>query len=166
MSHKCLVLDQSYMARSIISSSRAFVIAYKGNAEVMHEHPETFGLVNPELKIHKPSIIRVPSYIQQRFFPVPLTRENVFKRDDYACVYCGENDRRVLTIDHVVPRSKGGEDSFENWVTACMTCNFEKDDLSIEEWGKEHPNPKRPHFLMLMKTVKVIHEEWKPYLFL
>tara|TARA_R100000656_G_scaffold39190_1_gene32872 strand:- start:63 stop:527 length:465 start_codon:yes stop_codon:yes gene_type:complete len=154
------------MARSIITSERAFVIHYKGNAEVIHNHPETFGLVNQDLIIHKPSIIRVPSYIKHGFQKVPLTRENVFKRDGYACVYCGMDVKRFLTIDHVVPRSKGGEDSFENWVTACMGCNFEKDDLSVEEWGKEHPNPRRPHALMLMKTVTKVHDEWKPYLFL
>lgn len=62
---RTLVIDSSFMARSIISTERAFVISYKGNAEVIAEHPETFGLVNPKLEIFKPSIIRVYKYVKQ-----------------------------------------------------------------------------------------------------
>ena len=162
---KCLVLDQSYTPRSIISSERAFVIYFKGNADIVHSHDEVFKLVNPDLLIRKPSIIRVPTYIRQGYHKVPLTRENIFKRDGYKCVYCGEYHKNAMSLDHVIPKSKGGKDTFENLVTCCMPCNCEKDDLTIEEWGKEHPNPKKPHYLMLMKTTKVIYDEWKPYLF-
>jgi hypothetical protein len=92
------------MARSIITTERAFVISYKGNAEVLEEHPESFGLVNPNLDIGKPSIIRVPKYIKQEFHKVPLTRENIYRRDNYECVYCppgvdhNKNDLTILGI--------------------------------------------------------------------
>lgn len=162
---KTLVLDSSLMPRSVISTERAFVIAYKGNAEILNVYPEFFGVVNPELKISKPSIIKVFKYVNQKYKKVPLNRENVFKRDNHQCVYCGEGLRRVLTIDHVIPKSKGGPDSWENWVTACRNCNLEKADLSLEEYGKEIPLPKRPHYLMLMKQLDFIPEEWKYYLF-
>jgi len=72
---KTLVVDSSFMARSIISTERAFVISYKGNAEVVAEHPETFGLVNPNLQIYKPSIIRVYQFVKQHIHKVPLTRD-------------------------------------------------------------------------------------------
>lgn len=163
---KCLVVDQSYMARSIITSERAFVIYFKGNAEIVESHKETFGLVNPKLEIYKPSIIRVPSYIKTSFNQkVPLTRQNVFKRDGYTCVYCGCKKRKTLTIDHLIPKAKGGRDSFDNWVTACFRCNNEKADLTLEEYGKEIPKPQRPHYLMLMRKTTEIYNEWKPYLF-
>lgn len=158
-------MDSSYLPRQIITSVRAFVIAYKGNAEVMYEHPVTFGLVNKDLQIKKPSVIRVKEYIKQEYQKVPLTRENVFKRDGYACVYCGADYRKALTIDHVVPQSKGGPDSWENWVTACLQCNHEKADLTLEEYGKTIPQPKRPHYLMLMKQLDYIPDEWREYLF-
>lgn len=80
-------------------------------------------------------------------------------------MYCGSGDKRTLTLDHVIPQSKGGKDSWTNLVTACKKCNSEKDSLTIEEWGKEHPKPRRPHYLMLMKRVTEIPEEWEPYLF-
>ena len=162
---KTLVVDSSFMARSIISAERAFVISYKGNAEIVAEHPETFGLVNPNLQINKPSIIRVFKYVNQQIHNVPLNRENVYKRDNYECVYCGCSNPKLLTLDHVIPQSKGGKDSWDNLVTACRTCNSEKSDLTLEEYGKEIPEPKRPHYLMLMRSVTEIPMEWEPFLF-
>lgn len=162
---KTLVVDSSFIARSIISTERAFVISYKGNAEVVAEFPETFGLVNPKLQINKPSIIRVFKYVKQDMHKVPLTRENVYKRDNYECVYCGCSNIKVLTLDHVIPQSKGGKDTWDNLVTACRQCNGEKSDLTLEEYGKEIPEPKRPHYLMLMRAVTEIPKEWEPFLF-
>jgi 5-methylcytosine-specific restriction endonuclease McrA len=162
---KTLVVDSSFMARSIVSAERAFVVAYKGNAEVVAEHPETFGLVNPELQINKPSIIRVYQFVKQHIHKVPLTRENVYKRDNYECVYCGYSNIKMLTLDHVIPQSKGGKDSWDNLVTACRQCNGEKSDLTLEEYGKEIPTPYRPHYLMLMKQLTDIPKEWETFLF-
>jgi hypothetical protein len=163
---KTLVVDSSYVARSIISTERAFVISYKGNADIISEYPETFGVVNPNLEIFKPSIIRVFTYVKLNFQKVPLTRENVFKRDDYECVYCGDSHRRDLTIDHVIPQSKGGPNTWDNLVTACKRCNNEKADLTLKEYGKDIPKPQRPHYLMLLKKVHHLPKEWKPYLLL
>lgn len=162
---KALVIDSSHTARSIITTERAFVISYKGNAEIIHNHPESFKLVNPLLDIKKPSVIKVSKYVKLAYQKVPLNRENIYKRDNYQCVYCPETDRRLFTIDHVEPKSKGGQNTWENMVTACKSCNSEKADLTLEEYGKEIPIPKRPHYLMLMKQLHYIPEEWKYYLF-
>lgn len=161
---KCLVLDSSYLPRQIVTSERAYVVSLKGNADILHEHPEKFGLVNPELEIFRPSVIRVPRFINLDIHKVPCNRDNVFRRDNYTCVYCGEDDARAMTLDHVIPKSKGGKDTWENLVTACKPCNSEKNDLTIEEWGREDPNPRRPHYLMFLKNLGQIPEEWKKYL--
>jgi len=161
---KCLELNASYMPTKIISSDRAYIVSLKGNADVIHEHPKTFGLVNPELQIYRPSVIRTKKYFESRFHHVKFSRDNVFKRDDYTCVYCGKRDKKDCTIDHVIPQSKGGVDSFENCVTACFKCNQEKDDLTIKEWGREEPNPKRPHYLMILNNLGTIPDDWKKYL--
>ena len=172
---KCLVLDSTYMPRSVIWTGRAFVIHLKGNAEIIAEHPESFGLVNPELDIKKPSIIKVHKYVNQPFHRVPLNRENIYKRDGYECVYCGKNRRRDLTLDHVLPKAKGGKDSWDNLVTACKSCNHEKSDMDLDEFVEMrmelgidvgYPDPRRPHYLMLMKSVGKIPDEWKKFLFL
>jgi hypothetical protein len=161
--NRTLVVDSAFMPRSVISSERAFVIFYKGNAEVIDEHEESFGLVNKDLDIKKPSIIRVFKYVKKEYIKVPPTRDNIYKRDNYECVYCSST--KNLTLDHVVPQSKGGKGGWENLVTACRACNGEKADLTLEEYGKEIPKPKRPHFLMLMKGMDNIPESWEKFLF-
>lgn len=162
---KTLVLDSSYVARSIIPSTRAFVIIYKGNAEIVENHPVHFKMVNEDLKINKPSIIRIPKYIKTNKHHIPLSRANVFRRDGWSCVYCGSRDKRVLTIDHVVPQSKGGKNSWENLVTACKICNHKKADLMLEEFGIEIEQPRKPHYLLLLSQLNYIYTKWKPYLF-
>lgn len=161
---RTLVVDSSYMARSIITTERAFVIHYKGNADVIYSYPETFKVIDPKNTYKKPSIIRVFKFVKDGIYKTPLTRENVFKRDGYCCVYCGSTNKKELTIDHVVPSSKGGPNTWTNLVTACKRCNNEKSDLTLEEYGKEIPKPFRPHYLMLMKQVYDIPEEWKQFL--
>lgn len=166
---RCLVIDSSWIPRAIISTERAFVISYKGNAEIIEAHPESFGLVNPELDIQKPSIIRVFTYVNKNFLKVPLTRDNVFRRDNYECVYCPPgkvHNKKDLTLDHVLPQSKGGKDTWNNLVTACKPCNHTKSDLLIEELGLVNPNPKRPHYLMLLNSGGDIPDSWRPFLFL
>jgi 5-methylcytosine-specific restriction endonuclease McrA len=154
------------MARSIITTDRAFVITYKGNAQVVNEYEESFKVVNPLLDIKKPSVIRVNSYVKSVYNKVSLTRDNIFRRDNYECIYCGCDSKKELTLDHVIPQSKGGPNTWENLVTACKRCNCEKADLTLEEFGRGTPKPYRPHYLMLMRQLDNIPDEWKPYLFL
>jgi hypothetical protein len=163
---KTLVLNSSYMASSIIPSYRAFSIHYKGNADVITTYQDTF-ITTINDKFPVPSIIRVPKWFEQEYHRVPLTRENLYKRDNYTCVYCGLNKRDQLTIDHLIPVSKGGKDTWENWVTACRSCNSEKSNLDVEEWAKEVPRPYRPHYLMLVNKNlgQPVPDDWKPYLF-
>ena len=169
---KTLVVDSHYMPRAIIPSLRAFDVVYKGNAEVIYNHPERIGTVNKDVEYFRPSIIRIFKYVNINFHKAKLSRENIFIRDGYECVYCGESDRRLLTLDHVDPRSKNGKDTWENLVTACKRCNCEKDNLTIVEYINfkngliNKPNPKRPHYLMLIKKLNYIPVEWEDYLFL
>lgn len=165
---KCLELNSSYLPTKIIDSDRAYVLYLKGNAEIIHSHPEPFNLVKPEPVIYRPSVIKVGKYFEEnKLRQMKFSREAVFKRDKYTCVYCNkEMKKSECTIDHVNPKSKKGKDSFENCVTACKKCNQEKDNLTIQEWGREHPNPKRPHYVQLLTYMNIteIPEDWKHYL--
>ena len=174
-----LLLDSSFMPKDVIDSKRAFSVWYKyknlnrsdhnfekkDNCEIIHNYEDTFGMVNKEVVIHKPSVIRIKNYININYAKVPLTRLNIFKRDNWTCVYCGSTNRRDMTIDHIIPQSKGGPNTWENMITSCFDCNNEKADLDLEEYGKEIIIPNRPHALMLMKKVIEVPEEWKKYLF-
>lgn len=112
-----------------------------------------------------PSVIRLNKYIQVPYKKVILTRKNILKRDMYKCAYCGRSDL-PLTIDHVVPRARGGEDSWENLVAACIVCNNRKGNKSPEEVGLVlRVKPYKPNHIMFMANMGRIEDSWKPFLF-
>lgn len=134
-------------------------------AEMLKHHPHRMvRTVRQDFKM--PSIIRLQSYISLPFKRVNLTRQNVFKRDRSRCVYCGSRD--ALTIDHVVPRSMGGRDAWDNLVTACQRCNARKGNMTVEQAGMNlHQAPFRPSFVMFLSNFGGdVHEDWKPYLYM
>ena len=92
-----------------------------------------------------------------------LTRQNVFKRDGQRCQYCGTHDG--LTLDHVLPKSRGGKTSWENLVAACQRCNAKKGDYTPEEAGLRPQKPYKPSFIMFLRDFSGnIDEGWHPYL--
>jgi len=97
---------------------------------------------------------------------VILSRKNILRRDSFKCVYCGRSDL-PLTIDHVLPKAKGGEDIWENLVTACVVCNNSKGDRTLEEADmKLKFKPYRPHYILFISnSVSKVDDNWKPYLF-
>ena len=95
---------------------------------------------------------------------IELSRNNVFKRDGFECQYCGSV--RDLTLDHVLPRSRGGRSSWKNLVTACKPCNAKKGDFTPEEAGFDlHTKPFKPSYIMFLKDFSGFDfVEWVPYL--
>lgn len=128
LKNKVLLLNSSYEPLNICSWKRAVVLILKGKAvEVEHaEQPVGAGK-------NLPLVIRLLYYVKIPHKEIPLTRRNVMHRDNYRCQYCGK--RSDLTIDHVVPRSKGGKDTWENVVVACLRCNIHKGSKSPAEAG-------------------------------
>lgn len=114
-----------------------------------------------------PSIIRLSQFITLPYKRVVLTRKNILRRDEYKCSYCGRGDL-PLTIDHVVPKSKGGIDSWDNLVCACTFCNNKKGDRTPVEANMILLNrPFKPSHIMFIKNVVgKLDENWKPYLYL
>lgn len=161
---KTLVLDSSFMPRSIVSVERGFVIYYKGNADIVEAYPSNFKTQRTDIVYPKPSVIRINRFVNMKYKRVPLSRVNVYRRDGWKCVYCERDNPNQLTLDHVIPKSKGGKDRWDNLVTCCFDCNQRKGNLTVEEWGKDEPKPQQPHYLMLLKTTKEIPNEWKKYL--
>jgi len=113
-----------------------------------------------------PSVIRLKSYVKMPFKKIILSRKNILKRDNHKCAYCGRSDL-PLTIDHIIPKSKGGDDTWENLVSACMPCNNKKGDLYLEEANmKLRIRPYTPNHIMFIKSnANRLDETWKPYLF-
>ena len=127
-----LVLNASYEPLNVCTVKRAHVLVFKGKAEVLEtlDRPlrsATSTFVWPHV-IRLVNYVRVPRTVKRK-----ISRRALFARDGWRCVYCGSAGR--LTLDHVVPRSRGGDSVWENVVTSCAPCNLRKADRLVEEVG-------------------------------
>ena len=159
-----LVLNASYEPLNVTSVRRAHVLVYKGKAEVIEEldrplHAASDTFPWPHV-IRLVAYVRVPRAVQRK-----ISRRALFARDGWRCVYCGTSGGR-LTLDHVVPRSRGGESSWENVVTSCASCNHKKGDRLLEETQMTmsvRPRPPAP-VLFIQIAAPRIPAGWEPYL--
>jgi len=146
-----LVLNRSWVAVHIASARRALSLLYQGLARAVH--PEDYSLydfddwcelsqaVQSGRYVHTVNYrVRVPEVILLKAFngfilhEVRFSRRNIFERDKNTCQYCGRRmPRSEVTIDHVIPRSRGGIDSWENLVLACVDCNVKKGNRTPAE---------------------------------
>lgn len=158
-----LVLNASYEPLNITTWRRAVVMVLKGKAEGL-EHAQGRSLREGLLL---PTVIRLRQFVRVPYRPLPLTRRNLFQRDGHRCQYCGSVSER-LSIDHVLPRSRGGTDTWENVTTACLTCNVRKGNRTPREAGMALLRP--PHRPLsgpgfeatrLIRTGR--HHEWTKY---
>lgn len=96
-----------------------------------------------------------------------MTRKNILRRDGFKCAYCGRSDI-PLTIDHIIPKAHGGDDTWENLVAACTICNNKKGDRTPEEAKMRLLfQPFKPsHIVFIKNVVGRLDERWKPYLYL
>ena len=158
-----LVLNASYEPLNITSWRRATVMLLKGKAEGLeHAHgaPLRSGL-------YRPTVIRLRQFVRVPFRPLPLTRRNVFHRDGHRCQYCGCSSER-LSIDHILPRSRGGPHSWDNVTTACLRCNVHKGNRTPREAGMLLARPPRrplsgPLFEAQRQMASGAHHEWAKY---
>src|SRR5688500_10039426 len=120
--YRALLLDKTFRPVRAVSWRRAVVLGLSGRVDVL-EHYER-RVLTPSRTVPLPAVLRVPQWAERAPQSVALTRRNVLLRDGHTCHYCGtEGAGRELTIDHVVPRSRGGRTAWENVVTACGSCN-------------------------------------------
>jgi 5-methylcytosine-specific restriction endonuclease McrA len=159
-----LVLNDSYEPLNITTWKRAMVMVLMGKAEGL-EHDRRRQL-RPNL--HQPTVIRLRQFVRVPYRQMPLTRRNVFQRDNHHCQYCGTASD-PLSIDHVVPRSRGGADVWENVTTACLACNVRKGNRTPREAGMPlRQEPRRPlstlSFEARRRMGNGLHREWEKYL--
>jgi 5-methylcytosine-specific restriction endonuclease McrA len=159
-----LVLNASYEPLNVTTVRRAHVLVFKGKAEVIEELDRP--LTSASSTYPWPHVIRLVQYVRvPRTVQRKISRRALFARDGWTCVYCGTTSGR-LTLDHVVPRSRGGESIWENVVTACAPCNLRKGDRLLTEAMMElkHP-PKAPTPALFIKlAAPTIPSGWTPYL--
>ncbi len=158
---KVLVLNASYEPLNICTWRRAVVLLMKGKAEQIENNGK---LVYADFPL--PTVIRLRSYVKIPYKEISLSRRNLLHRDNYTCQYCGDR-RHDLTIDHIVPRSKGGTDSWDNVVAACLKCNVKKGDRTPHQANMAlQVVPRRPpsHVYFEISKHSISGEfSWKKY---
>jgi len=160
--NKVLLLNASYEPLNLCSWRRALVLLLKGKAEKVEAYES---LISEN--IYVPSVIRLRYYVVVPYKELPFNRKNIMHRDNYTCQYCGKVSSS-LTIDHIIPKSKGGKSTWENVVAACARCNSLKADKTLEESGlRLRKNPGRPKNYIrfeLTKQSKELFNKWEKYI--
>jgi 5-methylcytosine-specific restriction endonuclease McrA len=160
-----LVLNYSYEPLNVCQARRAIVLIYRGKAEMLENGSGFIHSANYIFQV--PSVIRLAYMIKRPRPERKLTRFEIFNRDRYTCQYCSKETRQ-LTLDHVIPRYRSGEHTWENVVSACIPCNRRKAGRTPQEAGmKLISSPSRPrdnisfyipyHYLQTRK-------DWQKYL--
>ena len=161
---RVLLLNSSYEPLHICSWKRAIILLVKGKAETVVRNRKEIGG-----GWRMPLVIRLLYYIKIPHKDIPLTRRNIMHRDNYTCQYCGK--KNDLTIDHIIPRSKGGRTTWQNVITACAQCNLAKGNRLPEDAGMfPSQRPFRPNSFHLQEIGRAfppnyLHDSWRDYLY-
>lgn len=166
MDQHVLVLNLNYEPLNICSFRRALGLLFVDKATVL----ETNGVVirSEKLAIQMPSVVRLNYQIKRPRPELKLSRRSILARDNHTCQYCG-SQTPPLTIDHVVPRVRGGAHTWENLVCSCCECNNKKGNRTLNEAGLQlRRRPRRPRFIPYInystfsRAIEV--HQWQPYL--
>jgi CRISPR/Cas system Type II protein with McrA/HNH and RuvC-like nuclease domain len=152
-----LVLNYDYTPLNVTSVRRGFVLVDKGKAEVIKsdENPIVTGY-----SVHvRPVIIRLLKYIKYQVRKLRANRARIYKRDNHECVYCGS--KKDLTLDHVIPKSRGGGNEWTNLVTSCFKCNLKKGNRTPDE-AKMFLKQK-PYVPTLINDNATLQKVWNDY---
>lgn len=166
LSGKVLILNQNYEPLSVCSVQKAIILLWLGKAELVatcsNRSIRTVRAFYPY-----PSVVRLPRYIHIPYKKVELTRKNILRRDNHRCAYCGRTTP-PLTVDHILPRSRSGSDTWENLVAACVRCNNRKGNRTPEEANMQlRIRPFRPnHVTFIRNVIGAVESEWEPFLFM
>ncbi len=160
-----LKLDSSYKPIEVISWEEAFLLTWLKKAYAVEYSDKWVHSATKAFQI--PSVIVLVRYIDEKFFTLPCTRKNILARDENQCQYCAQIFRESdLTIDHVIPRSKGGSSAWDNVATACKPCNQKKRDYLVENAPVSLiRRPQKPSYRSIIKKrIGNANLKWKEYL--
>jgi 5-methylcytosine-specific restriction endonuclease McrA len=167
MEQRVLKLNQAYQPIEIINWKRAIKLILLGKAEVIKK----YDCVISYGRLNVPSVIRLIKSFHRPKIKVKFNKHNVFARDSWQCQYCNQVfSPSELTIDHVLPRSRGGKSHFANVVTCCKECNSTKGGRTPQEANMLlHKNPTIPEWIPILTHIiskNSIPESWKDFCYL
>lgn len=161
---RVLVLNQDYRPVNICRVRRALILVMRGKAEIVENGRGEIRGASRSFPI--PSVIHISYMVKHPHFPRRLTRTEVFNRDHYVCQYCGK-EPKDLTLDHVIPRFRGGEHVWENVVSCCPSCNRRKASHTPAEAGMQllsQPSEPRADGFRVPPYYLRSHLEWQKFL--
>jgi 5-methylcytosine-specific restriction endonuclease McrA len=164
MNAPVLVLNANFEPLNVCTTRRALCLLVAGKAEMLLNGRGYVRTVR--LTIPRPSVIRLGYMVHRPRPRVRLTKREIFRRDNFTCQYCGRQSSH-LTIDHVLPRHRGGEHTWDNLVTACSECNLRKGGRTLQEARIRLLRPAgepRPTVTYLFSRHLSDNEIWEPYL--
>ena len=159
---RALVLNATYEPLSVVSSRRATVLLLSDKAVLVSPSGHQFH--SEHLVVDVPSVVRLRQFVKVPFRRrAALNRRSVFARDGHRCQYC---DGPAESIDHVIPRAKGGPHEWENVVAACRDCNLHKRDRLLHETSMTlRSTPRAPRgFSWISVVVGSVPDDWQEYL--
>jgi len=125
--NQCVLLNADYTFLNVVNWKRAMCLIVKGKVQVL-KHSERIIRTAEGIAIKVPAVMRLIKLIRALYRNrVPFSKKNILVRDGFKCAYCG-NGKERLTIDHIIPKSRGGRTTFENCVSSCKSCNNKKGD--------------------------------------
>ena len=163
MNRRVLILNADYSPIMVSTVQRAFILMYLNKTEMV-EKANGYKIRSVSSQFPMPAVIKLNNYVNVPYKKVAMTRQNIFKRDGFQCQYCAKKEH--LTLDHVVPKTKGGSSTWENLTTACNRCNARKGGQTPKEADMMLVNkPFRPTYNSFIKNNSgFVCEEWLPYL--
>lgn len=163
-----LVLNSTYEPLHFTNVRRAVSLLLAGKAESVESSPRL--IRSPSRTLVLPAVIRLASYIRKPFLErVAFNKKNILRRDGYTCQYCSRRGEK-LTVDHVLPRSRGGQTTWTNVVAACLRCNLLKGNRTVEEARMRLiREPVHPQFLFSVHLLRhplagSFLDSWRKYL--
>ncbi|MBT3477854.1 MAG: HNH endonuclease [Candidatus Marinimicrobia bacterium] len=165
LNRSVLVLNTNYSPMDICTARHAICLFYNEKVEILESYNES--VHSPSVTLSLPSIVKLKDFVRHHKMDVVLSRKNLLIRDKHQCQYCLIK-KGPLTLDHVMPKNKGGGDSWENLVTACQVCNRKKGNRTpFEAKMPLKRMPKKPnkihHFQQFIQDKQTA---WRPYLFM
>jgi 5-methylcytosine-specific restriction endonuclease McrA len=159
--HRTLLLNATFEPLCVVPVRRAVVLVLKGKAEIVTR--DAGEVHSARLNLPRPSVIRLVHFVRVPYRSrAPLSRRAVFARDGHRCQYC---NRPAENIDHVIPRSRGGEHAWENVVASCRPCNSRKENRLLHETDlrlRRRPVAPRGHWVVTHGAP--IEQAWLPFL--
>ena len=162
-----LLLNYSFEPLKIISWNKALTLFFRRKVDILEKYSHRI-IRSSTKEFHMPSVVRLKRYIYlQKYSKLRLSKENIFFRDSYSCAYCKKHfSKKDLTLDHILPLSRGGTKSWENLITACKNCNNKKGNQVTLDRSVSHQafEPSIQSFIQIRMNTHAIPKEWKLYL--